>query len=414
MAWKKDKQGRFYEVIELAPTAEGHRQRKFIRAKTVAQLKEKITRFHADLEQGRDPIRRITGEHTVASWLAVWMEGEWTRDNTRASTLQAYSSNIKNHINPRIGTIRLRDLTVDHVQQMLDYAYKHGKKLKGKDGEEARGPLAPQTVRNILSPLTEALDAALKRDLVRRNVAEDVELPSRKLPNLYKLTPEDIQRFLAVVREDRLEALYWLATLGFREGELLGLRWSNLDLDTGEIRITEAAQRVKRPGAKGAMTWVDVKTENSRRTVRLPEDWINVLRAHRARQDEERLAEDWREHDLVFPSTAGTMLEAQNLLNRYFKPALKRAGLPAERIRFHDMRHAAASMFIVLGYDARTVADILGHSSPDFTLRQYAHSFEEVRKRAVADIGTLLKNKDRVPELPEKKVDNQKPDEQSS
>ena len=108
------------------------------------------------------------------------------------------------------------------------------------------------------------------------------------------------------------------------------------------------------------------------------------------------------------------MLEAQNLLNRYFKPALKRAGLPAERIRFHDMRHAAASMFIVLGYDARTVADILGHSSPNFTLRQYAHSFEEVRKRAVADIGALMKNKERVPELPEKKVDNQKPDEQSS
>jgi integrase len=297
---------------------------------------------------------------------------------------------------------------------MLDYAYKRGKKPKGKDGEEPRGPLAAQTIRNILSPLTEALDAALKRDLVRKNVAEAVELPSRKQPKLHKLIPEEIQRFLDTVRGDRLEALYWLATLGFREGELLGLRWSNIDLDTGEVRITEAAQRVKRPGAKGSMTWVDVKTENSRRTVRLPEDWIVALRAHRARQDQERLAEDWREHDLVFPSTAGTILEAQNLLNRYFKPALKRAGLPAERIRFHDLRHAAASMFIVLGYDARTVADILGHSSPDFTLRQYAHSFEEVRTRAIADIGALLKNKEHAPELPAEEARDQKPTDEPS
>jgi integrase len=239
---------------------------------------------------------------------------------------------------------------------------------------------------------------------VRKNVAKDIELPSKKQPDLYKLEPDEIQRFLDAVRGDRLEALYWLATLGFREGELLGLRWENCDLEAGEIRIAEAGQRVKRPGSKGSMLWVDVKAENGRHTVRLPEDWIRVLREHRTRQDEERLAIDWREHDLVFPSTRGTMLEATNLVHRYFKPALNRAGLPADKIRFHDLRHDAASMFIVLGYDARTVADILGHSSPDFTLRQYAHSFEEVRRRAVADVGTLLKNKDRVLELPEKKT----------
>ncbi len=96
-------------------------------------------------------------------------------------------------------------------------------------------------------------------------------------------------------------------------------------------------------------------------------------------------------------------MEAQNLINRHFKAALKRAELPADKIRFHDLRHAAASLFIALGYGARTVADILGHSSPDFTLRQYAHSFEEVRQRAVADVGKLLRDEDRVLELPPSK-----------
>jgi integrase len=106
------------------------------------------------------------------------------------------------------------------------------------------------------------------------------------------------------------------------------------------------------------------------------------------------------EIDLVFPSTKDTPMEAQNLVNRHFKAALRRAKLPADKIRFHDLRHAAASMFIALGYDARMVADMLGHSSPDFTLRQYAHSFEEIRQRAVADVGKLLRDEARVLELP--------------
>ena len=123
--------------------------------------------------------------------------------------------------------------------------------------------------------------------------------------------------------------------------------------------------------------------------------WIHILHEHRTRQDEERLAIYWHEHDLVFPTTEGTMFEATNLVNRYFKPALKRASLPADKVQFHDLRHGAASMLIVLGYDSRTIADILGHSSPSFTMRQYAHSFEEVRDRAVVDIGALLKSKAR-------------------
>lgn len=146
-----------------------------------------------------------------------------------------------------------------------------------------------------------------------------------------------------------------------------------------------------------------MKTENSKRTILLPEDWLHVLVTHKARQDEERALVSWKEHDLVFPCTKGTPLEAQHLVNRYFKASLKRAELPADKIRFHDLRHAAASMFIALGYDARTVADILGHSSPDFTLRQYAHSFEEVRQRAVADVDKLLRDEGRVLELPPSK-----------
>jgi len=292
-------------------------------------------------------------------------------------------------------------LTLDDVQRFVAHVHQHGRKPKNHD--DTPSPLAPRTVRNILTPLQEALGATKRRKLVRENVALDVELPEVRQPDLYKLTPAEMRHFLQVVRGDRLEALYWLPALGMREGELLGLRWVNVNVQARTVRVVEAMQRVKQASGSSKLVWIDVKTENSKRTILLPEDWLHVLLTHKARQDEKRTIVGWEEHGLVFPSTKGTPMEAQHLVNRHFKVSLKHAELPADKIRFHDLRHAAASMFIALGYDARTVADILGHSSPDFTLRQYAHSFEEVRQRAVADVGKLLRDEGRVLELPPSK-----------
>ena len=394
---KKDKNGYFYEVLELASGLGGKRQRKFIRAKTAALLKEKIARFHADQEQGIAPIRN-PHEHTLALWLKEWLAGEQQRGTIRPSTYRRYEMDIRNHLIPAIGHIKLSTFTLSDAQRCIDNCATHGKKSH-KEGEPP-GPLAPRSVRNILTPLQEALATAKRHKLVRENVALEVELPEAKQPNLYKLLPTEMRRFLETVRGDRFEALYWLAALGMREGELLGLRWSNVNLQARTVHVVEAMQRVKGANGKSTMQWVSVKTENGRRTIMLPENWVHILLVHKARQDEERAFAAWVEHDLVFPTTKGTPMEAQHLVNRNFKPALRRAELPAEKIRFHDLRHAAASMFITLSYDARTVADILGHSSPDFTLRQYAYSFEEVRQRAVADVGKLLWDEERVLELP--------------
>lgn len=385
---KRNSKGLFYEVIELPPGLGGKRQRKYLYAKTVGKLKEKVAQFHADQAQGVAPVRSPS-DHTVASWLRQWLEGRRVRGSIRPSTYKRYEMDIRNHLIPALGHIALRDLTNDQVQQLIDHLIPSH---------------APRTIRNIMTPLQEALDTARKSGKVKQNAARDVEFPPAKSPDLYQMAPDEIQRFLDVVRGERYEALYWLAVLGLREGELLGLRWANVDLECGEIKVTGAVQRVGQPGEKSRMQFVSVKTPRAIRVVRLPADWLHMLRIHRARQDEERQVQGWQEHDLVFPSIRGTPLEPQNLVNRYFKPALSRAGLPAERIRFHDLRHAAASMLIALGYDARTVADILGHSSPEFTLRQYAHSFEDVRQRAVADVGSLLREPPRVLEIPPKKT----------
>lgn len=398
--FKRDTKGYFYEVFELEKHLVGGRQRKFIRAKTVARLKEKIAAFHVQQEKGLAPIRK-TDDHTVETWLKAWIADEKRRKQIRPSTYRRYNSVICVHIIPLIGHYLLTDLTLKRVQQMVDACSEHGRIYK--DG--TRGPLAPRTVRNIVTPLIEALDAAKRLDLVKENVAKDIELPKAKQPDLYQVTPDELRRFLEYVKDTRFEALFWFAVLGFRIGELLGARWADIDMDARTFRVKKAIQRVDQDEGKSKMEWIDPKSERGKRRVKFPEDWYQVLLRHKARQDEERLVNGWKENDLVFPSSIGTPMEAQNIVNRIFKPALTAIGLPAKKIRLHDFRHAAASMLIALGYDARTIADILGHSSPSFTLRQYADSFEAQRDRAVADVGELLKpGGDRILELPRRRT----------
>lgn len=179
----------------------------------------------------------------MASWLKHWLASEQQRGKIRPSTYRRYEMDIRNHLIPELGHIKLSALTLDDVQRFFDRVHQQGRKPKNND--DAPSALAPRTVRNILTPLQEALGAAKRRKLVRENVALDVELPEARQPDLYKLTPAEMRRFLQVVRGDRLEALYWLAALGMREGELLGLRWMNVNLQARTVRVVEAMQRVK-------------------------------------------------------------------------------------------------------------------------------------------------------------------------
>lgn len=372
MARKKKTGDYFIETIELPRGPDGKRRRKYVRAKTAAGLQAKIQTAYAQLDAGDLPIRARDG-YTVGAWLDLWLKRATTRAKLAPATITRYSGDIENHLKPVIGRVRLDALTVGHVQRMIDGTQR-----------------SPRTIRNILSPLIDALDQAVTQELVKRNVARLVERPELQPPTLYQLTAAELRAFLAAVHGDRFEALYWLATLGPREAELLALRWQDVDLDRGTITIAGGMRRLKRGADPSTIERTDTKTPAGRRVLRVPSEWVTMLEAHKAAQDIERETTRWREHGLVFPSTVGTYQEPQNLIQRSFKPALTKAGLPADKIRFHDLRHAAASMFIALGYDARTVADILGHSSPDFTLRQYAYAFAEVKDRAVADVGALL------------------------
>ena len=301
---------------------------------------------------------------TVQQYLERWLE-HTVKEDREPKTYTSYEQMVRIHIVPAIGHMQLDKLSPDHVQQMIAA-------LRRKDH------LSDRTVQLAYRILSVALNRAVKFGYITRNVATLVDTPKARKRPIRPLTVEEAQRFLEAVKGHRLTPLYQVALgLGLRQGEILALRWFDVDLDKRQLHIRKA------------------KTEAGIRTLVLPQALVESLRAHWLFQQQERLVQglNWREHGLVFPSEVGTPLSARNLL-RQFKSALKKAGLP-ETIRFHDLRHSCASFLIAKGVHPRVVMEILGHAQISITMDTYAHVLSEVQAEAVEGVADLLQRKNK-------------------
>jgi integrase len=248
-------------------------------------------------------------------------------------------------------------------------------------------PNPPQTVRNAHARLHKALAVAVKQRYLMRNVADDVELPTVR-PRL--ITPLDIDQATALldaVNGHRWAALYRLAiNLGLREGELLGLTWNAIDFKTMTIRVYQQLQRVD-----GTFLLQTTKTKAGERTLRLDDDLLGILRAHQKNQAEERrvCGPAWKDRlDLVFVSETGAPIHV-SCLRAHFKQSLRRAGLPS--MRFHDLRHTAATLMLADGVPIVTVSKILGHSSAAVTATIYAHALDSSKASAIGALSQRLR-----------------------
>jgi integrase len=248
------------------------------------------------------------------------------------------------------------------------------------------GKLSPRSVAYIRVVLRAALNQAIRWNLVARNAAELVESPRVRRFEIKPLTPEQARQLLDAAKGSRLEALCAVAlACGLRMGEILGLRWQDVDLDARRLAVRQSIQRQRGAG----LVAVEPKTERSRRTIEVPAPLIAALKAHRLRQIEERLAEGshWHDGGLVFASAVGTGIEPRNL-HRAFKALLKRAGLPD--IRFHDLRHSAASLMLAQGVPLRVVMEVLGHSSISLTADTYSHVMPSLVRDATEKAAAIL------------------------
>jgi integrase len=210
-------------------------------------------------------------------------------------------------------------------------------------------------------------------DLIPRNAASSVKLPKPKKNEIKPLDREQVQAFFEAVSGERLEPLYVLAVIaGLREGELLGLKWEDLDLEVGMLQVRRSLSEAR----SGRI--FEAPKSGKGRSIRLTRRAVNALRAHRKRQLEERmkLAGLWKDHGLVFPSQVGTPFSGRNLI-RSFKRHLKRVGLP-QSFRFHDLRHTCATLLLRQGVNPKFVQELLGHGDVTLTLNVYSHMLPDM------------------------------------
>jgi integrase len=297
---------------------------------------------------------------------------EAAKPSLRPKTWMQYTQIVRQHIIPNLGSIKLKDLRPDHIQSF--YA------AKQETGTSIR------TVRLIHAVLHRALTQALRWGLITRNPSDAVDKPQPRRQEMRVLDADQAKLLLKAAEGDRLEALYHLAiTTGLRQGELLGLRWSDLNWQTGRLHVQRQVQRITGQG----LVFSEPKSDAGRRLVKLGSAVLDKLRAHRDRQEQERLfaGERWQENNLIFPSAFGTPMDPRNL-SRQFKHLPKRAGLPD--IRFHDLRHTAATLMFQQGVHPKIVQERLGHSSISITLDTYSHVLPSLQEDAADKLDTLL------------------------
>ncbi len=341
-------------------------RRKVIYGRTRAEVAEKLPSV---LKARQDGLPMLTERQTTAQYLADWLES--ARPSVRPGTWETYESYVRVHIAPALGRVPLARLSPQHLQRF--YA------------DRLEAGLSPTSVGHLHAILHRALGEAARFGLVVRNVAGLVKRPRAAHKEMMALSPEQARAFLDAAHGERLEALYVLAlSTGIRQGELLALRWQDIDLDGATLQVRATLRRTRE-----GMTFGEPKTSKSRRQVQLTPTAVTALRAHRARQLEERMrCPYWQDGELVFATEIGTPIECGNMMRRSFLPLLERAGLP--RIRFHDLRHTAATLLLGQNVNVKVVSEMLGHSQISITLDLYSHVTPGMQRQAVEALEAVL------------------------
>lgn len=369
----KRKDGR-YEGRYTVDTPDGP-VRKSVYGRKYKDVQKKLAEAMGDAARG---IVFNDENMTISEYMTRWLEDS-AKGDLAPRTYHNYRLQIRKHISPTIGRLKLSKLTAAHVQSL--YAAK------------LREGLKPASVRYIHAVLHRGLEQAVRFSLIPFNPAARVDPPKVRQEEITPLDSEQARVFLEAAKDDKFDALYVLSlTVGLRMGEALGLKWSDINLDANTLRVNRQLHRI-RDG--GGLVFSEPKNA-SRRTIDLPQRAVEALRNHRKRQAEEQLRAGavWANNDLVFPTTIGSPLDAQNVVNRHFKPLLKRSGLP--NIRWHDLRHTAATLLLSRGTHPKLVQHLLGHASITMTLDRYSHWIPSMGRATASAMDDVLAEDERA------------------
>jgi integrase len=332
--------------------------RKAFYGKTRQEVARKLAEAIRDREKGLP--QRTDERMTVGAFMTQWLQSK--NPSVGDSTQVRYEANIRD-ITKYLGRYPLARLTPTMLEKF--YADLQAPEPRGRE-------LSSTTVNRLHVMFKEALDTAVRHNLIARNPADLATAPRVRDTEMRPLTFDESKVFLGAIQGHSLEALFFIAvTTGMRQGELLALHWKEVDLDHGRVSVTTALHY-----RAGKGFWLGKpKTQRSRRMVPIMPEAVTLLRQWKAQQARMRLeaGPSWRTDwpDLVFTNSVGGPRYPADVVSRSFKPILHRAGLPT--IRFHDLRHTAATLMLLKGVQAKVVSERLGHASIQITLDRYSH-----------------------------------------
>ncbi|MFE5046793.1 tyrosine-type recombinase/integrase [Streptomyces sp. NPDC056637] len=364
----KRKDGRYQAAVYVLQP-DGTRARKFAYGKSWEECDAKRREL---LDKVASGVPVPTKSAKLADWLSYWLDNV-IKPRRKRTTYAKYEVHVRLYLVPMLGTKRLEALSVADVRRFLNRLEREASAATAKESHKV---------------LRSALSAACREELITRNVVSLVEPPQVESRDLSPWSLDETLDFLTAARKDPLYAAFMLAiALGFRRGEIVGLRWQDVDLDKRVIRVRKQRQRVG-----GEVYDDDPKGRRRKQALPLPAICVAPLRWQRLRQAalRERAGDRWAESDYVFTTRTGRPIEPRNVY-RSFTRVAGNAGLRV--IRLHDARHGTATLLTAAGVAPRVVMEILGHSQIAVTMNVYTHVVQDTQREAVSHMDRLLRRR---------------------
>lgn len=342
---------------------------------TQQEVRKKLAQVTTDIDGGtyKEPCKM-----TLSQWLDIWST-EYL-GGVKPKTVESYCCQLKIHIKPALGAMKLETLNTHMIQKFYNSL---SKERNGKPG------LSPKSIKIVHGVLHKALQQAVSIGYIKFNPSDACTIPRVERKEIKPLDNEAITKFLKAIRGHRFEDVYLtLLFTGMRRGEVCGLTWDHVNLEKGTILINRQLQNI--PGQPGAFRLVSTKSSKGR-TITVAASVVEILKKHRAKQAEARLLAGpiWEDEDFVFTDDTGSHLSPNTLYHNY-KRLVASIGMPDARL--HDLRHSYAVAALRAGDDIKTVQGNLGHHTASFTLDTYGHVTEEMKRASADRMNSFIKS----------------------
>lgn len=374
----KRKNGTWQAAITIGRDKNGKQKRQYFYAKTRTEVSKKLTKAINELNNGTF-IDKSTSP-TMKMWIHTWL-WEYKKNSIKSTTFEQYETILRVHAIPKIGDIKVSQLKPEHLQKLYNEMY--DKKISAR------------TIQILNTVLHGALKQAVKNNLAVRNVTEAVSLPKSKAKEMRVLTPTEQKQFMKVLKGDRMGNMYLFGLFtGLRRGELLALRWSDVDWEQRVLKVERALSRVKDYSDtvnKTKLVIEEPKTLKSKRIIPLFDYLIEILHNQKEQQDtdKEKSYGIYEDNDIIFATELGLMIDPGNF-NRKFYKLIDKAELP--HANPHCLRHTFATRGLENGIDLKTMQELLGHSSISVTGDTYTHVLIDKKRNEMDKLNKLVED----------------------